>query len=328
MSPYHDLPKNTLRTLFNDISSLNILVVGDLILDNYIWGSVSRISPEAPVPVVQVKTKENRLGGAGNVAANLASLGSKVTLAGICGDDGHKNVLLELCHQRNIEPLIEEIPSRHTTVKSRVIAQHQQLLRIDEESCEPIQDSAARILYEQIVNNLDNYDGVIISDYNKGFLTAGLTSDILKHFCDKPVIVDPKSNDFSKYHGATTLKPNRKEFANAIRHPDLKDDEIGEYAKKLVSDLKLKGLVITLGDQGVFVLDNNHKSLTVPTKAREVFDVSGAGDTFIATFLAGLILTNNWFTAAKAANLASGVVVAKIGTATVTIDEIFTNYEL
>ena len=328
MSPYHNISKNVLRTLFNDISSLNILVVGDLILDNYIWGSVSRISPEAPVPVIQVKTKENRLGGAGNVAANLASLGSKVTLAGICGDDNHKNVLLELCNQRNIEPLIHEIPKRHTTMKSRVIAQHQQLLRIDEESCEPIHDSTAVALYKQIVNNSDRYDGVIISDYNKGFLTAGLTSDILKHFSGKPVIVDPKSNDFSKYHGATTLKPNRKEFVNAIRHPDLKDEEISEYAKKLVSDLELKGLVITLGDQGVFVLDSNHNSLTVPTKAREVFDVSGAGDTFVATFLAGLIISDNWFTAAKAANLASGIVVGKIGTATVTIDEIFTNYEL
>ncbi|MBN2600784.1 MAG: D-glycero-beta-D-manno-heptose-7-phosphate kinase [Candidatus Marinimicrobia bacterium] len=328
MSPYNDLSKNTLRSLFKDISSLNILVIGDLILDNYIWGSVNRISPEAPVPVIQVKTKENRLGGAGNVAANLASLGSKVTLAGICGDDNYKNVLSELCNHCNIKPLIQEIPNRQTTLKSRVIAQHQQLIRIDNESCEPIQDTTATVFYKKIVGDSEQYDGVIISDYNKGLLTVNLTSDILKHFSGRPVIVDPKSNDFSKYHGATTLKPNRKEFASAIRHPDLKDDEVGEYAKKLVSDLELEGLVITLGDQGVFVLDNNHKSLTVPTKAREVFDVSGAGDTFIATFLAGLILTDNWFTAAKAANLASGVVVAKIGTATVTIDEIFTNYEL
>jgi len=328
MSPYHDISKETLRTLFTDISALHILVVGDLILDNYIWGSVSRISPEAPVPVIHIQKKENRLGGAGNVAANLASLGSKVTLAGICGDDNHKNTLFELCRQKNIKPLIQEIPGRHTTVKSRVIAQHQQLLRIDEETCEPIPDSAATTLYEQVVDNSERYDGVIVSDYNKGFLTGQLTGNILKHFSGKPLIVDPKSNDFSKYRGATTLKPNRKEFINGIRHPDLKDAEIEHYAKKLVAELDLEGLVITLGDQGVFVLDNNQNSLTVPTKAREVFDVSGAGDTFIATFLAGLIITKDWFTAAKAANLASGVVVGKIGTATVTIDEIFNSYNI
>jgi len=328
MSPYHDISKDALRSLFTDIFSLNILVVGDLILDNYIWGSVSRISPEAPVPVIHVQKKENRLGGAGNVAANLASLGSKVTLAGICGDENHENILLELCHQRNIDAQIQEIPGRHTTVKSRVIAQNQQLLRIDEESCEPIKDSTAIAFCEKITGNTAQYDGVVISDYNKGFLTTRLTSDILKHFAGKPVIVDPKSNDFSKYRGATALKPNRKEFMNAIRYPDLEDDEIEKYAQKLVSDLELEGLVITLGDQGVFVLDNNQNSLTVPTKAREVFDVSGAGDTFIATFLAGLIITGDWFMAAKAANLASGVVVGKIGTATVTIDEIFNNYNI
>lgn len=328
MSPYNDTTKEELRSLLNGIASLQILVIGDLILDNYIWGKVSRISPEAPVPIIHTQKKESRLGGAGNVAANLASLGSRVTLAGICGDDDNEDILLELCHQQNIDPLIQEIPGRHTTVKSRIIAQHQQLLRIDDESCESIADNTAENFYKQILNNGVNYDGVIISDYNKGLFTQPLTADILNHFTDIPVIVDPKSNDFSKYHGATTLKPNRNEFVNAIRHPDLKDEEIEDYAKKLVADLELEGLVITLGDQGVFVLDNHQNSTTVPTKAREVFDVSGAGDTFIATFLSGLVLTDDWFLAAKAANLASGVVVGKIGTATVTVDEIFNVYDL
>ncbi len=328
MTPYHDTTKEELRSLFNDISTLHILVVGDLILDNYIWGSVSRISPEAPVPIIHVGKKESRLGGAGNVAANLASLGSKVSLAGICGTDNSEDILLELCHQRKIEPLIYALEHRTTTVKSRVIAQHQQLLRIDDETCDGIPDDAAGQLFQLISTGPNLYDGVIISDYNKGLLTFDLTAKIIQHFSDIPVIVDPKSNDFQKYRGATTLKPNRKEFITALKHPDMQDAEIEEYARQLVSQNDLEGLVITLGDQGVYILDNNKDSMIIPTKAREVYDVSGAGDTFIATFLAGLILSEDWFLAAKAANLASGVVVGKIGTATVTIDEIFKNYEL
>lgn len=328
MSPYPDISKEELRSLFMQLASLNILVVGDLIIDNYIWGSVNRISPEAPVPVIQVIKKDYRLGGAGNVAANLASLGTRVTLAGICGDDGFETTIVELCQKAAIDPLLQTSSKRNTTVKSRIIAQHQQLLRIDEENCDPISADETGTLLRRISQNSDRYDGVIVSDYNKGLLTTSFTSDLIRHFQKKPLIVDPKSNDFSKYRGATALKPNRKEFANAIRYPDLTDEEIEHYAKNLVADIDLDGLVITLGEQGVFVLNNARESMLIPTKAREVFDVSGAGDTFIATFLAGLIISHDWFTAAKAANLASGVVVGKVGTATVTIDEIFNNYNI
>lgn len=326
MSPYHDISRDAMRSLFNDFSSLHLLIAGDLILDHYIWGSVDRISPEAPVPVINVDKKESRLGGAGNVAANLAGLGTKVTLAGICGNDGYQDILLELCHQKQILPLIKKIDNRQTTVKSRVIAQHQQLVRIDEENREPVPADISNRLLKDIRQNAGAYNGVILSDYRKGLLTDELIAEILKIFPDKPVIIDPKGYDYKKYHGATAIKPNRKEFANAVRHPELQDNEIEKYAQKLVIDLNLKGIVITLGEDGVFILDENRESLVIPTKAREVYDVSGAGDTFIAAFTAGLIISNDWFTAAKAANLASGVVVGKIGTATVTIDEIFNNY--
>ena len=328
MSPYHDIPKDAMRSLFNDFSTLHLLVVGDLILDNYIWGSVNRISPEAPVPVINVSKNESRLGGAGNVAANLASLGTKVTLAGICGDDNYEDVLLELCHQKRILPLIKEIEHRQTTVKSRVIAQHQQLLRIDKENRADIPLDIAKDLLKEIRKNAARFDGVILSDYRKGLLTAEMISEILKMFPDKPVVIDPKGYDYKKYRGATTIKPNRKEFANAVQHPELPDEKIEHYARKLIADLNLEGIVITLGEDGVFVLDNNNESLVVPTKAREVYDVSGAGDTFIAAFTAGLVTSEDWFTAAKAANLASGVVVGKIGTATVTAKEIFDNYNI
>ena len=326
MSPYHDISRDAMRSLFNDFASLHLLIAGDLILDHYIWGSVDRISPEAPVPVINVDKKESRLGGAGNVAANLAGLGMKVTLAGICGNDGYQDILLNLCHQKQILPLIKKIDHRQTTVKSRVIAQHQQLVRIDEENREPVPIDISNRLLKDIRQNAGVYDGVILSDYRKGLLTDELIAEILKIFPDKPVIIDPKGYDYKKYHGATAIKPNRKEFANAVRHPELSDEEIEQYARKLVADLQLKGIVITLGEDGVFILDENRESLVIPTKAREVYDVSGAGDTFIAAFTAGLIISNDWFTAAKAANLASGVVVGKIGTATVTIEEIFNNY--
>ncbi len=328
MSPYHDISKDAMRSLFNDFSALHLLVVGDLILDGYIWGSVERISPEAPVPVVNVSKKESRLGGAGNVAANLASLGTKVTLAGICGDDNCEDILLELCHQKQILPLIKEIEHHQTTVKSRVIAQHQQLVRIDEENRADVPLIIVENLLKEIRENADRFDGVILSDYRKGLLTREMISEILEMFPDKPVVIDPKGYDYQKYRGATTIKPNRKEFANAVQHPELPDEKIEHYARKFVADLSLEGIVITLGEDGVFVLDNNNESLVIPTKAREVYDVSGAGDTFIAAFTAGLIISGDWFTAAKAANLASGVVVGKIGTATVTAEEIFNNYNI
>jgi D-beta-D-heptose 7-phosphate kinase/D-beta-D-heptose 1-phosphate adenosyltransferase len=328
MSPYHDISKDAMRSLFNDFSSLHLLIAGDLILDHYIWGSVDRISPEAPVPVINVDKKESRLGGAGNVAANLAGLGMKVTLAGICGNDGYQDILLELCHQKQILPFLRKIDNRRTTVKSRIIAQHQQLVRIDEENREPVPIDISNRLLKDIRQNAGGFDGVILSDYRKGLLTDELIAEILKIFPDKPVIIDPKGYDYKKYHGATAIKPNRKEFTHAVQHLEMKDNEIEKYAQKLVEDLNLKGIVITLGKDGVFILDENRESLVIPTKAREVYDVSGAGDTFIAAFTAGLIISNDWFTAAKAANLASGVVVGKIGTATVTADEIIDSYNL
>ena len=328
MSPYHDISKDNLRSIFQDFTKLRLLVVGDLILDHYIWGVVDRISPEAPVPIVSVTKKESRLGGAGNVAANLASLGANATLAGICGNDSYHDILLELCQQQKILPLITAIENRQTTVKSRIIAQHQQLVRIDEENSEPLPFAETANILNEIRGKIAQFDGLIISDYRKGFLTEKFILELIRMFAGKPVVVDPKGYDYQKYRGATTIKPNRREFAHAVRHPELQDAELEQYAKQLVKDLELQGIVITLGEKGVFILNNQQESLIIPTKAREVYDVSGAGDTFIATFTAGLILTGNWFTAAKVANLAAGVVVGKLGTATVTIDEIFNNYGL
>ncbi|MDD5765342.1 MAG: D-glycero-beta-D-manno-heptose-7-phosphate kinase [Candidatus Marinimicrobia bacterium] len=317
-----------MKELFQNFKNLNILVVGDLILDNYIWGSVNRISPEAPVPVVTVNRRENRIGGAGNVAANLASLNVNVTIAGVCGEDKNAEILKDLFNNGKIRPFLIQTPSRKTTTKSRVIAQRQQLLRIDEEDTEPVKKDIARKLISMISLVKENFDGVILSDYAKGLLSEEFIQEILMLFGNKPVIIDPKGFNYRKYHGATTIKPNFREFTAAVRHPELTKDEMDDYARKLVKDLDLKGIVVTLGEEGVYILNNKSKSLRIPTKAKEVYDVSGAGDTFIASFTAGLILSGDWFVAAKAGNLASGVVVGKIGTATATIEEMFNHIDL
>ena len=219
--------------------------------------------------------------------------------------------------------MITSTSNRKTTVKSRVIAQHQQLIRIDEENVDPVKKEISQAILDNVSSSNNNFDGVILSDYSKGLLSAEFIKEILDIFKAKPVIIDPKGYDYIKYRGATTIKPNFKEFCTAVNHPELRKDDLEKHAQILVQNLDLEGIVVTLGRDGVFILDNKGENFVIPTKAKEVYDVSGAGDTFIAAFSAGLILSGNWFIAAKAGNLASGVAVGKLGTATVSIGEIF-----
>jgi len=202
------------------------------------------------------------------------------------------------------------------------IARHQQLLRIDEEDRHWIDSSVRKQLLERIREIADSVDGVILSDYAKGLLAAPLIPELLALFRGKPVIIDPKGFDYQKYSGATAVKPNFVEFSHAVKHPEIRKDEIEKQARQLVDRLALQGLVVTLGEDGVFVLDDHGDCHTIPTRAKEVFDVSGAGDTFTAAFTAGLVISKDWFLAAQAGNLASGIAVAKVGTATVTAAEI------
>ncbi len=312
-----------LQQLFNNFKQLKILVVGDLILDRYIWGDVERISPEAPVPVVHIKKREFRSGGAGNVAANLSALNCQVTLAGVVGQDDHQNKLNSLFTKSRIRPLIVKDSSRMTTVKTRIIAKRQQLLRFDEEQTGDVAAPVLEELMTLIKRDLGQFDGVILSDYNKGLLIEDFIQALRKKCAQQPLIIDPKGYDYQKYRGATAIKPNFNEFRTAINQPTLTKEKLGPYAKQLMRDLDLEGVVITLGEEGVFIYDKKDKSLLIPTDAREVYDVSGAGDTFIAAFAAGLIISGDWFMAAKAANLAAGVAVGKLGTATITKEDIF-----
>ena len=327
MSDSVHYPLQKLRSLFDRFSSKHILVIGDLILDQYIWGDVGRISPEAPVPVVSVTQREFRLGGAGNTAANLASMQCQVSIAGVTGRDSKGERIRHLLDEIGVRAMILEDSSRRSTQKSRVIARHQQLLRIDEEDHQWIGTSVQEQLLERIRGIADSVDGVILSDYAKGLLAAPLIKNILQVFTDKPVIIDPKGYNYQKYSGATAVKPNFVEFSHAVKHPEISKDEIEKQARRLVEKLALQGLVVTLGENGVFVLDDHGNYHTIPTRAKEVFDVSGAGDTFTAAFTAGLVISKDWFLAAQAGNLASGIVVAKVGTATVTAAEILADLD-
>ncbi len=320
--------KQQFRDLLNNFSQLKLLVIGDLMLDKYITGSVDRISPEAPVPVVHVRKKEARIGGAGNVATNLASLHCNVTLGGICGNDDSGQELADQLAKNNIEQIFIFDETRLTTVKTRIIAQHQQVVRIDEEEINPHLPELQDNLLNKMLANKDKYDGIILSDYNKGLLSAEFMQKIIHNFSGIPVIVDPKGHDYSRYAHASAIKPNWNEFKTAINRPDLKMDAIETAAIKLTSQLNLEGLIVTLGENGVFVLDNNRQSKLLPTVARDVFDVSGAGDTFIAAFTAGLLVSKDWLMAATLANIASGIVVGKVGTAVVHNHEILNNLHL
>ena len=320
--------KEEYAQIINKFSDLNILVLGDLMLDKYIQGSVSRISPEAPVPVIKVTKKENRIGGAGNVAANLASLNCKVTLASICGDDENGKIIENILLDNSIISELILSQSRPTTVKTRIIAQHQQVVRVDEEEAYAHSSDLQRKLIENINANSNKIDGIILSDYNKGLLTTNFIKQIISSFPSLPIIVDPIGHDYSKYSSATVIKPNWKEFKTATNNPELRINEIHGEAQKMVNFLKLQGIIVTLGEDGVFVLDNHGNQKQLPTVARDVFDVSGAGDTFIATFTAGLLASGDWLKAASLANIASGIVVGKVGTAVVHNHEILENLHL
>ena len=311
-----------LRQILDKFPSINILVIGDIMLDKYIQGAVNRISPEAPVPVVKVKNIEYRIGGAGNVAANLRSLNCNVTLASICGQDTYGRKIETNLNKQNINTSILFDSNRPTSVKTRIIAQHQQVVRVDEEDNSDFSLGKQKQLLEIILNNNIKYDGVILSDYAKGLLSSDFIKLIQTGYSGLPILIDPKGYDYSKYSFASMIKPNWSEFKTAINQPSLQISDIDVHARKITRELGLQGLIVTLGENGVFVLDESGKSQILPTLARDVFDVSGAGDTFIATFSAGLLCSGNWQKAAKLANIASGIVVGKVGTAVVKQDEI------
>lgn len=302
----------------------NILVVGDLMLDSYMWGGADRISPEAPVPVVAVTKESKSLGGAGNVVANLTSLGANVWVSSILGlDDAAKIIKSEFERLGADVSGIFEDETRTTSLKTRVMAGSHQIVRFDKESKDEIKSGNEEKIFSFAATNIKNFDAILLSDYKKGVITDILAQKLitLSNENNIPVLADPKGTDYSKYKNATLLTPNKKEAKEATKI-EIKDDESLKAAGlKLKRELNLKYSVITLSEDGIGIFDEN-ETIKLPTLAQEVFDVTGAGDTVLSALGIALALGADIVEAAKFANKAAAVVVAKVGSATVTLQEI------
>lgn len=318
-----------MKELISAIAQTRVLVVGDLILDKYIWGKTSRISPEAPVQVVEVERDELRLGGAGNVVNNLLSLGCQVSVASVVGADEDAQKLLTLLQQRNIEIVgIQQSPQRTTSRKSRVLASNQQMLRIDRESTAEITAAEQAELLDYVRLQLPQVGAVLLSDYLKGVLAPVLLQQIIQ-LCRQqqvPVIVDPKGADFGRYRGATLLTPNRREAEVATGMKITDETTLLAAGEKLLREQQLEALVLTRSEAGMSLFAADGSIEHLPTEAREVFDVSGAGDTVVAVIGAALAVGSSLGDAARLANLAAGIVVGKLGTSTVTGAEILNDF--
>lgn len=329
-----------LEKIIQKFDRVKILVVGDLILDEYLRGSVDRISPEAPVPVVWVNKRTYVPGGAANVANNIRSLDGEVCLAGVTGKDKNKEILFSELKEKKISAKGIFIDSgRYTTLKTRIIGGQQQIVRIDWEHKDPLTPELNQRIYNFIQKNIDNFDAIVIEDYGKGVINMHLVAKIiaLARAHRKIITVDPKVEHFQYYRGVTSITPNRKELENAVRNLKITDTtnkfkiyndrlftdkDIDLAARQIIEYLELESLLVTLGEHGMKLFEKNGRATHIPTVAQEVFDVSGAGDTVIGTFSLGLSVGASKLEAAHIANYAAGIVVGKLGTATTTRKEL------
>jgi rfaE bifunctional protein kinase chain/domain len=307
------------QQLFDSFNNLNILIIGDVMLDAYLWGKVERISPEAPVPIVNVNKKESRLGGAANVALNIKALGAKPIVCSIIGDDIEGSELINLFNVEHItSDYIIKINNRKTTVKTRVIAQNQQVLRIDAETETEISENESDSVLDKFSQILDNnqIDAIIFQDYDKGLITPYLIVEVSKSAKAKniPIIVDPKKRNFLAYHKVDVFKPNLKELKEGLKvNFDAKNpDELKKNVQLLRNKIEAKGILLTLSELGVYAMDNEKDSLT-PAHIRSIADVSGAGDTVISVVAVCIASGLSIFEAAKLGNLAGGLVCEEVG---------------
>lgn len=317
--------KTKFKNFFNSTERPKFMVIGDLILDEYIWGGVNRISPEAPVPVLESRSENLTLGGAANVANNLIALGCEVHLVGAIGQDEKGDRLLSLIEERGIFTQgIYRFVHRPTTSKIRIIAHNQQILRIDKEDNRPITEETENKIIKFVNDTMAEVSGVICSDYQKGILTEKVIKKIVHRAknCKKQVIVDPKKAEFGLYKGATVITPNQMEVEQAV--PIKINDEIdleraGEY---LLTLTKAKALLVTRGKDGMTLYMEKEKPVNIPTVAKEVYDVTGAGDTVVSVFAMTSAVGFNYQESAWLSNMAASIVVGKVGTAVATLDEI------
>jgi D-beta-D-heptose 7-phosphate kinase/D-beta-D-heptose 1-phosphate adenosyltransferase len=301
-----------------DFSKTHVVVAGDVMLDQYLFGATSRISPEAPVPVVHVQQTDDRPGGAANVAVNLASLGTTTRLIGAVGADSAADTLERILGGHGIRCEFARVGDRPTITKTRVQSRGQQLIRLDQENAAELHGSG---LTELLEASLSGAGAVVLSDYGKGALTDVAAMITLCREAGVPVLVDPKGRDFTRYRGASLITPNQGEF-EAVAGECHGDQELAERGWRMVEELELDALLVTRSEKGMMLLESGNEPLFLSTQAREVFDVTGAGDTVIATLAGSLAAGQDLAAAAALANMAAGLVVRKIGVATVTPGEI------
>ncbi|MDR3153293.1 MAG: D-glycero-beta-D-manno-heptose-7-phosphate kinase [Deltaproteobacteria bacterium] len=322
------MPIRRSLAILNKLTQASVLAAGDVMLDRFVYGEASRLSPEAPVPVVQVRRKTWTPGGLGNVIMNLHALGAKALAAGVVGADGKAETLRRLLAGALSEgsPGLLTDPSRPTTVKTRVIAGIQQVVRYDEESVAPVAPAVEDSYLEGALKALPLAGALTVSDYGKGLLTPKVLSALLDGAREAgiPSIVDPKGSDYGRYRGATLVTPNRAELSLALgRDIDRSDsDALAEGGRELMRRHGLENVLVTRSEDGMTLLLASGETLHLPTRARAVFDVSGAGDTVVAAMAAALAAGADLAEGAALASLAAGVVVGKVGTATASPDEI------
>ncbi|MDP3921588.1 MAG: D-glycero-beta-D-manno-heptose-7-phosphate kinase [Candidatus Omnitrophota bacterium] len=316
-----------LKELIDLFRDARVLVIGDFILDQFVWGSVRRISPEAPVPVVKVERDSFMPGGSLNVANNIRTLGGTVYPCGVVGRDLEGRMLVKAMRREGIETggVIYD-SDRRTSLKTRIIAHSQQVVRYDRENTDDISKQACREILEFVKRKIDVVDVIVIEDYGKGVVQPLLLKEVTalaKRFC-KPVLVDPKEKHFSYYTGVTAITPNRLEAYGVFENGNAKrrESSIEQVGRSLVRKLKCQALLITLGEDGMALFEKNGQITKIPTAAREIFDVSGAGDTVMAAFSLCLAAGASMQEAARVANVAAGIVVGKLGTATVSPSEL------
>lgn len=301
-----------------DFSKTRVVVAGDVMLDRYLFGATGRISPEAPVPVVHVQQTDDRAGGAANVAVNLSSLGVETSLVGVVGTDETGDALEAIMSSRNIHCDFHRVTDRPTITKTRVQSRGQQLIRLDQENTTAMPGEA---LVKVLRNSVKGAGAVILSDYGKGALADVSSMIAVCREAGVPVLVDPKGTDFEKYRGASVITPNQGEF-EAVAGPSGSDDELVSKARNMLDELDLDALLVTRSEKGMLLVETDQEPVFLSTQAREVFDVTGAGDTVIATLAGSLASGQSWAEAAALANIAAGLVVRKIGVASVTPGEI------
>jgi D-beta-D-heptose 7-phosphate kinase/D-beta-D-heptose 1-phosphate adenosyltransferase len=319
------VPLARARDLVTRFAQARVAVVGDLMIDRFIWGSVTRISPEAPVPIVREERRSASLGGAGNVARNTVALGGAAMLAGLVGEDADGRDLHDLCAGAGLSPDgILAVPGRPTTVKTRIVAHHQHVVRFDREEDAPVEASVTAGLARKALAMLEEAQALIVSDYDKGAIAPALLKPLLEEASRRriPVVVDPKTRLMDHYRPATVVTPNARETAEAWGKPVRTEGDLEAAGRALQKRLESPWLLITRGERGMLLLPGEGKPVAVHARAREVFDVSGAGDTVVATLALALAAGASMIEAVVLANHAAGVVVGKLGTAALSGEEL------